>query len=68
VTGLVLDDWRTEVRFRSFEKIIFSSQPSVKWVPGAFSLGVNQPGREAYRLPPSNILVKNAWGLTYTPP
>jgi len=33
-------------------------------VDGAFPLGVNQPRREAYRLP---HIVKNVWSLTYTP-
>jgi hypothetical protein len=35
--------------------------PSYRWVPGALSLGVKRPAREADHLPPSNAGVKNAW-------
>jgi hypothetical protein len=33
-------------------------QPSVQWVPGALSLGVKRPGREADHSPPSSAQVK----------
>jgi hypothetical protein len=33
-------------------------QPPFQWVPGAFSLGVKRPGREADHSPPSNAEVK----------
>jgi hypothetical protein len=42
------------------------NQPSIQWVPGALSVGVKRPGREAdHSRPPSNAEVKNAW--RYTP-
>jgi hypothetical protein len=34
------------------------SQPSIQWVPGALSLGVKRPGREADHSPPSSNEVK----------
>jgi len=34
------------------------TQPPLQWVPGASSLGVQQPGREADRSPPSSAEVK----------
>jgi hypothetical protein len=38
------------------------TQPSIQWVPGAFSSGVKRPGREADHSPPSS------WSYTSTPP
>jgi hypothetical protein len=35
-------------------------QPPVQWVPGALSLGVKWPGREADHSPLSSAEVKNA--------
>jgi hypothetical protein len=32
----------------------------IQWVPGAISLGIKQPGREADHSPPSSVEVKNA--------
>jgi hypothetical protein len=43
------------------------SQPPIQWVPGALSLGVKRPGREADNSPPSSVEVKNAWSYTSTP-
>jgi hypothetical protein len=43
-------------------------QPPIQWVPGALSLGVNRPGREANNSPPSSAEVNNAWSYTSTPP
>jgi hypothetical protein len=43
------------------------TQPPVQWVPGALSLGVKRPGREADHSPPSSAEVKNAWNYTATP-
>jgi hypothetical protein len=37
------------------------------WVPGALSLGVKRPGREADHSPPSSAKVKNTWSYTSTP-
>jgi hypothetical protein len=34
------------------------TQPPIQWVPGALSLRVKQPGREADHLPPSSAEVK----------
>jgi hypothetical protein len=34
------------------------TQPPTQWVPGALSLGVKRPGREADHSPPSNAKVK----------
>jgi hypothetical protein len=34
------------------------TQPPIKWVPGALSLGVRRPGREADHSPPSSTDVK----------
>jgi hypothetical protein len=42
------------------------TQPHIRWVPGALSLGVKWSGREADHLPPSSAEVKNAWGYTTT--
>jgi hypothetical protein len=33
-------------------------QPPIQWVPGALSLGVKRPGREADHSPPSSAEVK----------
>jgi hypothetical protein len=34
------------------------TQPPIQWVPGALSLGVKRPGREADYSPPSSAEVK----------
>jgi hypothetical protein len=44
------------------------TQPPIQWVPGALSLGIKQPWREADHSPPSSADVKNAWSYTSTPP
>jgi hypothetical protein len=43
------------------------TQPPNQRVPGALSLGVQRPGREADHSPSSSAKVKNAWGYTSTP-
>jgi hypothetical protein len=43
------------------------TQPPMQWVPGALSLGVKRPGREADHSPLSSAEVKNAWSCTSTP-
>jgi len=43
---------------------LWHTQPHIQWVPGALSLGVKRPGREAGRSPPSSAEVKNAWRYT----
>jgi hypothetical protein len=43
------------------------TQPPIHWVPGALSLGVKQPGREAGHSPPSSAEVKE-WVELYPTP
>jgi hypothetical protein len=43
------------------------TQPPIQWIPGALSLGLKRPGREADHSPPSSAEVKNAWSYTSTP-
>jgi len=42
------------------------TQPPIKWVPVALSLGVKRPGREADHSTLTNAEVKNAWSYTST--
>jgi hypothetical protein len=44
------------------------TQPTIQWAPGALSLGIRRPGREAHHSPPSSAEAKNAWTYTSTPP
>jgi hypothetical protein len=44
------------------------TQPPIQWLPGALSLGVKRPGREADHSPPTNAEIKNAWSYTSTLP
>jgi len=46
----------------------WSTQTPIQWVPGAPSLCIKRPGREANHSPPSNAEVKNAWSFTSAPP
>jgi hypothetical protein len=43
------------------------TQPPIQWVPGALSLGVKRPRREADHSPP-RAEIKNACSYTATPP
>jgi hypothetical protein len=43
------------------------TQPPIQWVPGALSLGVKRPGREADHSLPSSAEIKDAWSYTSTP-
>jgi hypothetical protein len=43
------------------------TQPPIEWVPGALSLEVKRPGREADHSPQSSAEVTNAWSFTSTP-
>jgi hypothetical protein len=45
-----------------------STQPPIQWVPGALSLGLKRPWREADHSPPSNTEIKNPWSYTSIPP
>jgi hypothetical protein len=44
-------------------ELILETQPLIQWVPGALSLGVKRPGREADDLPPPSTKVKKISGL-----
>jgi hypothetical protein len=44
------------------------TQPPLKRVTGALSLGIKRPVREADHSPTSSAEVKNAWSYTFTPP
>jgi hypothetical protein len=48
--------------------VLGTTQPPFQWVPGALSLGVKRPGREAHHSPPFSAEVKNAWSYTSTSP
>jgi hypothetical protein len=65
--GYGLDDRGSRVRFPagagnfSLHHRVYRlrpTQPSIQWVPGALSLGVKKPGREADRSPTSSAEVK----------
>jgi hypothetical protein len=53
----------TTVSIRALEP----TQPPIQRVPGALSLEVKCPGREADHSPPSSAVVKNEWNYTSTP-
>jgi hypothetical protein len=42
----------------AFRTALGPTQPPIQWLPGALSLGVKRPGREADYSPPSNAEVK----------
>jgi hypothetical protein len=42
------------------------TQPPIQWIPGALSLGVKRPGREADHSPPPSTEVRNAWSYNST--
>jgi hypothetical protein len=44
-----------------------TTQPPIQFVPGALSLGVKRPKREADHSPPYSAEVKNVWSYTSTP-
>jgi hypothetical protein len=44
------------------------TQLPIQWVPGAHSLGVKRPGREADHSLPFSAEIKNAWIYTSIPP
>jgi hypothetical protein len=66
--GYGLDDRGSRVRFpagtgnfsfhTAFRPALGPTQPPIQWVPGAVSLGVKRPGREADHSPPSSAEVK----------
>jgi hypothetical protein len=48
-------------------KALGSTQPPIQWVPGALSLVIKRPGREADHSPPSSAEVRNAWSIPPVP-
>jgi hypothetical protein len=77
--GYGLDDRGSRVRFpggglgiflftTASRKALGSTQHPIQWVPGALSLGLKLPQREADHSPPSSVEVKNEWRYTFTPP
>jgi hypothetical protein len=52
----------------AFRPALGPNQPTIQWVPGALSLGIKLPGREADPSPTSSTKVKNASSYTSTPP
>jgi hypothetical protein len=66
--GYVLDDRGSRVRFpagagnflftTASRTALGPTQPHIQWVPGALSLGIKRPGREANHSSPSNAEVK----------
>jgi hypothetical protein len=68
-----MDDWDSRVRFPPglgififttvSRKALGTTQPPIQWVPGALSLRVKQPGREADHSPPSSAEVRNTLPL-----
>jgi hypothetical protein len=44
------------------------TQPPTQWVPGALSLEIKRPVREADHSPQSSAEVNNAWSYTSIPP
>jgi hypothetical protein len=75
--GYGLDDWVLEFDFRrglgiflfttASRMALVPPKPPIQWVPGALSLGVKRPGREADHSPLSSAEVKNVWSYTSTP-
>jgi hypothetical protein len=48
--------------------VLGPTRTPIQLVPGALSLDIKQPGREADHSPPSIAEVKDAWSYTFTPP
>jgi hypothetical protein len=73
--GYGLDDRGFESR-QELEILLFTTvsrpalgsiQPPIQWIPGALSLGLKRPGREADHSLPSSAEVKNSWSYASTP-
>jgi hypothetical protein len=64
---------RTVILKQSYGRTVVSrmvrgpTQSPIQWVPGALSLEVKRPGREADHSPLSSAEVKNAWSYNSTP-
>jgi hypothetical protein len=52
----------------SSKSVLWSTRPPIQWVPGALSLSVKRPGREADHSPATIADVKKTWIYTSTPP
>jgi hypothetical protein len=55
------DQWKALVNFHFSESsrlALRSTQPRVRWVPGALSPGVKRPGREVDHSPPTSAEIK----------
>jgi hypothetical protein len=67
-------EFRVTVRARNFffttasRLTLGPTQSPIQWVPGALSLGVKRPGREAGHSPPSSAEAMNVWSYISTPP
>jgi hypothetical protein len=75
-TGYGLDGLRVRVRVlvghnflssTSSRPVLGPTQPPVQWLPGALSLGVKRPGREADHAPSASAEAKKMWIYTSTP-
>jgi hypothetical protein len=66
VLGYGLDDWGIE-SLQGLGNFLFTTQPSIKWVLEAFSLGVKRPGSEADHSLPSSAKIKKACSYTSIP-
>jgi hypothetical protein len=51
----------------AFRTVLGPSEPPIQWIPGALSLVVKRPEREADHSPPSSAEVENAWSYISTP-
>jgi len=65
--GSVLGRGRNSLLFATASRpALVLIQFHMKWVPGAFSVGMERPEREARHSPPSSVVVKNTWTYTST--
>jgi hypothetical protein len=51
----------------SSRPVLGPTKPPIQWVPGALSLALKRPGREADHSLPTNAEVKKTWIYTSTP-
>jgi hypothetical protein len=72
--GYGLEDRGSRVRFPAragnfslLRTALGPTQPPIQWVPGALSLGVKRPGREADHSPPSSAEVRECVELPPLP-
>jgi hypothetical protein len=48
--------------------VLEPTQPPIQWIPGALSLGLKRPEREADHPSPYSAEVKNEWSYTSSHP